>query len=138
MKLFDPMEEQVEEMEELDDEMEFEDAELLCDIETEPPIQYGEGGRNLDTIYIGHQPLKFGLALRTWVFGRDGLSREMIMPQRQSTRVRAPREKVLTFLSNYYFRNHFFMFLASSLFFSYSYPKLLLLVFTSNLLVSQV
>ena len=95
----------------------IEDVELLYDVETEPPIQYGEGGQNLDTIYIGHQPLKYGLALKTWVFGRAGLSGEMIMPQRQSTRVRAPRKKVSTFLGNYFFRNHF-IFLASPLYFS--------------------
>ena len=100
LKLFDPSETDVESIEELDKyEEDFEDAELFFEVETDPPVLFGEGGRNLDSVYAGHQPKSYGLALRPWVFGKDALAEDLIMPQRRSTRASAPKEKVLKFLS---------------------------------------
>ena len=56
------------------------EASVYCKIETRPPVQFGLNGKNLDLIYSGHDPWEYGLALRKWIFGANGLAYEMILP----------------------------------------------------------
>ena len=72
---------------------------LLSKVERKPNVQFGINNKNLDLIYSGHQPWDYGLALRRWVFGANGLAYEMILPNKTQGKVRkcASVEKKLTF-----------------------------------------
>ena len=52
-------------------------------VEAKPPVQFGLNHKNLDLIYCGHQPWAFGLALRKWIFGVNGLAYETTLPTKQ-------------------------------------------------------
>ena len=77
-------------------------VENFQEIEETPEVQYGLDNRNLDHIYKGHNPAHYGLHLRRWIFGENGLSTDMITPQRTmaSGRAAADSELVLKFFSN--------------------------------------
>ena len=60
----------------------MEEAALLRLIEKKPAVQFGINGKNLDHIYSGHKPAEYGLALRKWIYGADGLAYQMILPSK--------------------------------------------------------
>ena len=78
---------------------ELEEALLFRLIETKPPVQFGLNGKNLDHIYSGHKASEYGLALRKWIYGVDGLAYAMILPSKNMSggRVCASKESMLTF-----------------------------------------
>ena len=77
-------------------------------VEKKPPVQLGLNGKNLDHVYSGHKPSEYGLALRKWIYGVDGLAYEMILPTKSLTDGRkcASKESLLKFfpeLENFLF-----------------------------------
>ena len=90
---------QDEENEDTDNDDALEESALLSKVERKPNVQFGINNKNLDLIYSGHQPWDYGLALRRWVFGANGLAYEMILPNKTQGKVRkcASVEKMLTF-----------------------------------------
>ena len=97
---------QEEEEREADDVMEDKDLEealILRLVEKKPPVQFGLNGKNLDLIYSGHKPTDYGLALRKWIWGTDGLSYEMILPSKSLTDGRkcATKDSMLKFFREF-------------------------------------
>ena len=76
------------------------ESKLFLLIEKKPPVQFGINNQNLDNVYHGHVPSSFGLALRKWIWGVNGLAFEMIMPTKtiEGGRTCASKESILTFL----------------------------------------
>ena len=70
-------------------------------------MQLGLNGKNLDLIYSGHKPTDYGLALRKWNWGIDGLSYEKILPSKSLTDRRkcATKDSMLKFFRE--FMNYF-------------------------------
>ena len=81
----------------------LEAAAVYKQVEAKPPVQFGLNNKNLDLIYSGHQPWAFGLALRKWIFGVNGLAYEMILPTKQKglKRTCVSMEKMLVFLVSF-------------------------------------
>ena len=79
----------------------LEAAAVYKQVEAKPPVQFGLNNKNLDLIYSGHQPWAFGLALRKWIFGVNGLAYEMILPTKQQglKRTCVSMQKMLVFFS---------------------------------------
>ena len=90
---------QDEEKEDTDNDNALDESALLSKVERKPNVQFGINNKNLDLIYSGHQRWDYGLALRRWVFGANGLAYEMILPNKTQGKVRkcASVEKMLTF-----------------------------------------
>ena len=66
-------------------------------------MQFGLNGKNLDLVYSGHKPTDYGLALRKWIWGIDGLSYEMILPSKSLTDGRkcATKDSMLKFFREF-------------------------------------
>ena len=81
----------------------LEAAAVYKQVEAKPPVQFGLNNKNLDLIYSGHQPWAFGLALRKWIFGVNGLAYEMILPTKQQglKRTCVSMEKMLVFFVSF-------------------------------------
>ena len=101
IKRFDPLPENLERRLEATEFVD--DTGLMSQIEVKPTKQYGIDGQDLDYVYIGHLPDQYGLALRPFIFGKNGLSQNMILPRKKSQRQRAPNDLVLKFLSEFLF-----------------------------------
>ena len=54
-------------------------VENFQEIEETPEVQYGLDNRNLDHIYKGRNPAHYGLHLRRWIFGENGLSTDRLL-----------------------------------------------------------
>ena len=81
----------------------MEEAALLRLVEKKPAVQFGINGKNLDHIYSGHKPAEYGLALRKWIYGVDGLAYQMILPSKSlsSGRACASKQSMLTFFRKF-------------------------------------
>ena len=75
------------------------ESKLFLLIEKKPPVQFGINNQNLDNVYHGNVTSSFGLALRKWIWGVNGLAFETILPTKtiEGGRTCASKESILTF-----------------------------------------
>ena len=77
----------------------LDEASVYSKIGTNPPVQFGLNKKNLDLIYSGHDPWEYGLELRKWIFGANGLAYQMILPTKSQglKRTCVTMDQMLTF-----------------------------------------
>ena len=78
-------EEEDREADDVAEDKDLEEALILRLVEKKPPVQFALTGKNLDLIYSGHKPTDYGIALRKWIWGIDGLSYGMILTSKSLT-----------------------------------------------------
>ena len=100
--------EDVESIEEVN--AENDESNLFLLIEEKPPVQFGINNQNLDNVYHGHLPASFGVALRKWIWGVNGLAFEMILPLKSidGGRTCASKESMLKFFRKFFSQNRIF------------------------------
>ena len=77
----------------------LDEASVYSKIGTNPPVQFVINKNNLDLIFSGHDPWEYGLELRKWIFGANGLAHQMILPTKSQglKRTCVTMDQMLTF-----------------------------------------
>ena len=102
---------EVEVVESIEDvNVDTDESNLFLLIEQKPPVQFGINNQNLDNVYHGHLPASFGVALRKWIWGVNGLAFEMILPLKSidAGRTCASKESMLKFFRKFFSQNRIF------------------------------